>query len=422
MLKNKKYNLILSFIIAVCLWGYVIAETNPTIEVTYENIPIEFVQEEALEKYDLAVSSIDRETVNVTVKGSRNRINKLKTEDITAFVDLSEAVKGENQLKINIKTPNYIEYESSSAVKVEVYVEDLVSREIPVQVHYSGVDEDEEEPITLSVNFDTVTARGAKSIVDSVAYASATIDSKAVGKSPKEFDVELKAVDKSGKEVQHIELLMKEVKVSAETAKVKTVAIHADIINTDGDVQGRTYTVPEQVTVKGSAEALENLEYVESQPVDLTNVFTSKRLALTLKLPDGVEVVESEKNKLIVEVMVEEKGTRTFEYSDEDVSIIGLDDELTATLSNTVIKITVTGKTSIINGLGNDDFKLLVDLSRAKVGKRNVGITVECDKEYGNMEISPKVIGVQIEKKQSDSQVNEGNNQDDKEKDNSVND
>ena len=310
MLKNKKYNLILSFIIAVCLWGYVVAETNPTIEVTYENIPIEFVKEEALEEYDLAVSSIDRETVNVTVKGSRNRINKLKTEDITAFVDLSEAVKGENQLKINIKTPNYIEYESSSAVKVEVYVEDLVSREIPVQVHYSGVDEDEEEPITLSVDFDTVTARGAKSIVDSVAYASATIDSKAVGKSPKEFDVELKAVDKSGKEVQHIELSMKEVKVSAETAKVKTVAIHADIINTDGDVQGRTYTVPEQVTVKGSAEALENLEYVESQPVDLTNVFTSKRLALTLKLPDGVEVVESEKNKLIVEVMVEEKGIR----------------------------------------------------------------------------------------------------------------
>ena len=38
MLNNKKVTIILSFVIAVCLWTYVVGETNPTITKTFNSI------------------------------------------------------------------------------------------------------------------------------------------------------------------------------------------------------------------------------------------------------------------------------------------------------------------------------------------------------------------------------------------------
>ena len=50
MLDNKKFNIVLSVLIAIGIWAYVIGETNPTDTKTYRDVPIQFLGEESLDE------------------------------------------------------------------------------------------------------------------------------------------------------------------------------------------------------------------------------------------------------------------------------------------------------------------------------------------------------------------------------------
>ena len=128
MLNNKKFNIVLSLIIAVGLWAYVIGETNPTDTRTFRDIPITFVNGEVLANSNLAVLEASADTMNVTLSGTRSNINKISEKDITAVVDLADAAKGTNELKINVRVPDNVEIEDKSINKVTVVVENSKSK------------------------------------------------------------------------------------------------------------------------------------------------------------------------------------------------------------------------------------------------------------------------------------------------------
>ena len=69
MLENKKLNMIISLLIAISLWAFVIGEVNPEASRSYRDIPIRFVNQETLEQSDLAVYTVSQRTVNVTLRG-----------------------------------------------------------------------------------------------------------------------------------------------------------------------------------------------------------------------------------------------------------------------------------------------------------------------------------------------------------------
>ena len=54
MLNNKKFNIVISLIIAIGLWAYVIGETNPPDTKTFRDIPIQLIN---LKTYCCIVSS-----------------------------------------------------------------------------------------------------------------------------------------------------------------------------------------------------------------------------------------------------------------------------------------------------------------------------------------------------------------------------
>ena len=58
MLNNKKVTIVLSFVIAICMWTYVVGETNPTVTKTFKDIPIKIKNEKILEEHGLAISEI----------------------------------------------------------------------------------------------------------------------------------------------------------------------------------------------------------------------------------------------------------------------------------------------------------------------------------------------------------------------------
>jgi len=137
MLENKRVNMILSLLIAIALWAFVIGEVNPEASRVYRDIPIHLIHESVLDESGLAVLSSSDASLTVTVTGTRSEVNQIREKDIVATVDLDQAAIGENQLRVDVKVPSKVEVEAQSINKVTVIVEQKIAKDVPVKVRYN---------------------------------------------------------------------------------------------------------------------------------------------------------------------------------------------------------------------------------------------------------------------------------------------
>ena len=129
MLQSKKGNLIISLILAVALWMYVVGEMNPTTSKIFRDIPITLMNEQTLTDQDLAVVGISAESLNLTLTGKRSDIGRIKSTDISAYVDLTDAGEGDNQLTVSLHVPSTVDVKDQNVNKVTVTVEKRVDEE-----------------------------------------------------------------------------------------------------------------------------------------------------------------------------------------------------------------------------------------------------------------------------------------------------
>lgn len=114
MLENKKFQAVLSLLIAIGLWMYVMGSVDPTVTATVRGIPVEKTHEKVLKDLGMTATLESPETVDIVIKGARSDVNEAKESDITATVDVSNCEYGENEAKIHIDFPDKI-----SGVKVD---------------------------------------------------------------------------------------------------------------------------------------------------------------------------------------------------------------------------------------------------------------------------------------------------------------
>lgn len=108
MLSNKRIQAILSLLIAVALWMYVMGTVDPQITFTVHNIYVEAINEDVLEEMDLSAKLDEPKTVDVTLKGKRSNVNEAKKSKIRATVDVSNCDYGENETEIRIILPEKV--------------------------------------------------------------------------------------------------------------------------------------------------------------------------------------------------------------------------------------------------------------------------------------------------------------------------
>ena len=131
--KNKKpdsgrtISIILSIIIALLLWSYVIIQVNPTKEETISRVPVQLLNIQSLTARQLAIAGDGEYMVDVVVEGRRADIMKVSSEDIVAEADLFGWSKGENYIPVNVKVPAGLKLIEVRSAKIQVTIEDLVA-------------------------------------------------------------------------------------------------------------------------------------------------------------------------------------------------------------------------------------------------------------------------------------------------------
>ncbi len=106
MLKNRKVQLILSLLIAICIWAYVMGQVDPQSTITVGEIKVEMRGTDSLEELDLKPTLVKPRIVSVTITGKRSEVNKAKKDGIQAYVDVSTCEYGTNEGDIKIDFPD----------------------------------------------------------------------------------------------------------------------------------------------------------------------------------------------------------------------------------------------------------------------------------------------------------------------------
>lgn len=395
MFQSKKGNMILSVIISIALWVYVVGELDPVVRKTYRSIPVALINEQVLTDEGMSVVAVGKTTMSVTISGKRSVLKNIKEKEVVASVDLADAAEGVNKLKISIQVPDGVEVSSQSMIKMGLRVEKLVSAEKKVQVKYTGGFGKGAEPTTVAVDPEKVTVSGAKSLIDRVDHVQATVDAESISGSTSSATSKLIPVDKRGNRVDQVSLSHSEVKVTTEVYRTKDVKLVVRYSGADEGGYSRKLSTAETVKVKGREAYLKNLESIETKNVDLSDITKSKTIKLEPVLPYGTELSsESEDLTAYVEVIRTESIKKITVAADE-IIMRNLDEGRNAK-TNDAVTVEIRGSKKEISDISKDDIGVFADCSGLGIGRHRVKIKVRCSKHMYAIHAEPDGIVVVI--------------------------
>ncbi|HUM55647.1 MAG TPA: CdaR family protein [Bacillota bacterium] len=396
MFQNKTMNLIISVLLAVALWIYVVGEVNPDTTKKYDGIKIDFTNEESLAQNGLALLDPGVLTVDVTVEGKRSAVNGVKEENIEVMADLTRRQKGKNSIHLEVNLPGEVKLKSISAENIDVTIENRISEEKPVKVSFKGKLEDNREPGEAEVNPDRVIVSGAESAVRSVSHVKAEVNVKDFKNDKLSVETKALPVNRKGVAVRYLELSSDSIQVKARLMQTKEVSLK---VNVKGEIkepyQLDSIDIPETVVIKGSEEDIENISVIQAEDVYIGDITKTSYIPLDFIMPSGVETA-SESQDMSIKVTIKALSSKSFDYKSEDVDAKGLKTGLSASFEKAGIKVTARGMEDIVSGLSGGDFGISVNLSELDAGTHKVKLKVTYTKKLSSVSVSPKEILVTI--------------------------
>lgn len=380
--------MVVSLLIAIALWAFVIGTMDPTVKKTYSDVNVSFTGEAALNDAGLAIAKSSISTISVTISGKKSVVNDMEASDILATIDVRNLALGENKCAIKTKAENGCKVVSQEYTFAYVTVEKVEEATRDIVVNFAGTKDNGQEATATWQSKDTVKIMGAETLVKRVTRVNAVVDAKKVKSTEGTFEARLEAVDKNNKPVKNIICSEKTIKVKAVLYKTKKVPLEIEVKGVSSGKISKTIRKPDSVTIKGPSDKLDKIDSLRAEPINVASVNKTTEIPIKLSLPKGVYVAESSK-PLVVKVDAGETVSKTFEVSTEQIKV---STNKSYRIEQDTVSITVTGNKEIISKLVKSDFKLSAELSdRDSEGEAEV----KCHKIDGvNIIINPSRINV----------------------------
>jgi YbbR domain-containing protein len=155
-------------------------------------------------------------------------------------------------------------------------------------------------------------------------------------------------------------------------------------------------TNPPAVTVfSQDAQLVENLPgYIETVPLDLTNVKDSISTLLNLNIPLGITVLDQSSVEVSVGVQPLE-GNLTL--NDVPVHFTGLGPGLSATVSPSSVTVILSGPLAVLNAVTIQDVQVVIDLTGVKAGSyQKVPQVLIANTSLSLVSVVPESLGIEV--------------------------
>ena len=358
MKRNKIISLLLSAVIAISLWVYVVTTVTPEDSQWIRNIPVTFTNEDGLfSDRNLTLTKGRNATVDLKVYGKRQDLLKLNNSNITITVDLSDVLgPGSWPLRYTIEMPetvsdNDISIESRSTYEIDVQVDLLSVKEVPVQAVFQGSVADGYVQDSIELEYDTLEISGPQDQVSKVDHAEVVLERTNLSKTVSD-SLAYTLVDADGGEVvsDEIHCNVDKIGVMMTVSMVKELPLTVQFIDGGGATEEHVVSSiePSTITVKGSAEDLEGLNSLNIGNIDLSTIPTNTSYTgnFSIVLPDNMTNLTGEE---MAKVTVELKNLKEKTFRVTNLELANTPSNLKATLGTVSLQIKLRGPSDVID-------------------------------------------------------------------------
>ena len=106
MLNNKKVLMLVSLLISIGLWMFVMGNVDPSVKERVSGVNVEMQGTDVLADAGLTATLNKPKIVTVTIEGKRSQVKKAKDKGIKAYIDVSPCNYGKNEAEIYVKIPD----------------------------------------------------------------------------------------------------------------------------------------------------------------------------------------------------------------------------------------------------------------------------------------------------------------------------
>ena len=371
---RRGFWMVFSLVAAIMLWLYVTTTEGVEREMTLSGVKIEFTGAEAMRQSNgLVVTEQDRNTVNLTVRGTRRVLSKLSASNVSAVIDLSRVTTdGRYAVSYTLVYPSGVNPDEitlvrSSADVVNFYVDRQVRKTVPVEGRFLG---STAEGYLAGDNllFDpmVVTVAGPKTAVNAVDHAYVTINRTDVDKTLS-YATTYDLIDAEGSVIEDSTITREteEVTVTLEVLSVKQVPLDVNIINGGGATREENTSIvvePGNVVLGGDAAAIDSVSKIVLGTIDLGSVNTEYNATYTIVPPDSTENL-SGVSEAEVTVRIIGLASQSFNISHDNITCINVPEGYTAEVINQALSVTVRAPEDLLAQMSPANLRAVADLT-----------------------------------------------------------
>ena len=388
--------------VAVIIWLYVMSNDSPDYERTFSGVPVSIENTALLSSSNgLTVLSGAGNLADITITGKKSDLISYSLEDIVASVDVGRITEaGRHQLSVSVTTPSGAILKSVSPTSVEIYVDQIATKTVPVQVNIVSIQYD--QSISLGVptpDVSAVTISGPASVIDAAKYAVVNLELGTVTTRVSARG-QLRLLTEDGAVIDNSFVVLSQSSVGVSIP----VYIEREIPITVGTKYGffneenaTIRVVPGSIMVRADPKLLSGVESLEVATIDEKQITSSETQIVTITLPAGVENVSGSTTATI---SVTHKGTERKSVVVQDITIRN-PNGLSYTLITDSVNIVLRAPSSIAAEITAADIRLSAELNYSGVtGVVQLPVTVAVADKYKDSvyELGEYKISVMIQK------------------------
>ena len=338
-------------LLAFCLWLYVTSIENPNKSSEIKDIPVDIINSEVLRESNLALSPNQNFTVNLRIDGPANAVYSAKVADFKVTADLGTYVlkKGENNVPVRVVNyPQDVNVMNTGVLSIKINVEEYTEKYVNV---VSKVDTLFKEGfVERNVEFtpQSVKIYGPESAVSKVKSVALIGETKDISEDF-ESEYELIPIDSEGAVVKGVSLDKSKGTLKMQVGKGTEVPIKVKYMGSlkNGLSIEKETLSKNKVSIIGDPKAVENIKYIETEPLNLSDIVSSKDVNLKLSIPEGI-TVSLDEQYVTVSLKIKDEIPVTKSFSVK-VDYIGVDanHEYTPNTVNVVLEGTKEALASI---------------------------------------------------------------------------
>ncbi|MDO4615276.1 MAG: CdaR family protein, partial [Lachnospiraceae bacterium] len=327
---------IAALVIAFVIWLVIMNVNDPVTRKTIHDIPITVTNTSYVEERGYSYRIADGFTsINVSVRSNRSAIESLSASSITATADLTQIIgdfthqldeeNSQIMVPVTVTVPgisqdNY----TASPRNIEIVLEEIQSKDFVISATTNGTSPAKGYEVgDMQVDPETITIRGAGSLIDKIDRVVAAVDVTEM-KADAELSPVIQIYDKNGdilsdEEMSYLTIGTTDEEIGVEVtiySVMDGIGLEAEAYGTPkaGYQLGTITLTPSDLSVVGSGEALAELESdgsviripADSQVIDLTNADRDfeVKIDITDFLPEGIDLADGLSSTVVASVQI----------------------------------------------------------------------------------------------------------------------